>query len=202
MRTRKIKQGDPGAKGSKSTLCAKTTSNTATFRGTDQTLEKGIADYFSKFNLPDRVVVTPDLGASKAFFWFLFQLSSIDISQLAQLELTDDANGGQAVAGSVLQFTKDDGSHYYHLRGRVVGPFPCIQSHEYSFSLRNADEAIIWILAHELCHFLKRTAQLEGENDEASACEFADEWLEAFRDWSLIDGPFTTFQTPGLVTRS
>lgn len=47
--------------------------------------------------------------------------------------------------------------------------------------VQNLDEAIVWIVAHESFHWLRRTGQIPGRNIEAQADEFADRKLEAFR---------------------
>jgi hypothetical protein len=46
-----------------------------------------------------------------------------------------------------------------------------------STRLKNLDEAIVWVLAHEAFHFLRRTRQIPGRNTEIAADQFADETL-------------------------
>jgi hypothetical protein len=46
---------------------------------------------------------------------------------------------------------------------------------------RTIDEGIVWIMAHEMFHFLRRTRQITGRNTEIEADGFADEQLEALR---------------------
>jgi hypothetical protein len=43
------------------------------------------------------------------------------------------------------------------------------------------EEGIIWIVAHEAFHFLRRTQQLPGRNTEIEADKFADEQLKSLR---------------------
>ncbi len=43
------------------------------------------------------------------------------------------------------------------------------------------DEGIIWIVAHESFHFLRRTRQIAGRNTEIEADRLADQMLDAFR---------------------
>ena len=43
------------------------------------------------------------------------------------------------------------------------------------------DEGIIWIMAHEAFHFLRRTGQVAGRNTEIEADRFADEQLSSLR---------------------
>ncbi len=43
------------------------------------------------------------------------------------------------------------------------------------------DEGIVWIVAHEAFHFLRRTGQVEGRNTEIEADRFADEQLHSLR---------------------
>lgn len=47
--------------------------------------------------------------------------------------------------------------------------------------VENIDEAVVWIVAHEVFHFLRRSRQLPGRNIEAEADRFADAQLHAFR---------------------
>jgi hypothetical protein len=47
--------------------------------------------------------------------------------------------------------------------------------------VRDLDEAIVWILAHEAFHFLRRTRQIPGRNTEIEADRFADEQLQFYR---------------------
>lgn len=47
--------------------------------------------------------------------------------------------------------------------------------------LADAAEAVVWICAHELYHFLRATRQVPGRNDEIHADRFADAALEEFR---------------------
>ncbi len=46
--------------------------------------------------------------------------------------------------------------------------------------LFDEDEAVVWIVAHEAFHFLRRTRQVPGRNTEIDADRFADEALEHF----------------------
>jgi hypothetical protein len=48
--------------------------------------------------------------------------------------------------------------------------------------LDTLDEAIVWIVAHESYHFLRRTRQIPGRNAEIDADRFSDEALEHFRE--------------------
>lgn len=47
--------------------------------------------------------------------------------------------------------------------------------------LETVDEAIVWIVAHEAYHFLRKTRQVPGRNAEIEADSFSDESLEYFR---------------------
>lgn len=47
--------------------------------------------------------------------------------------------------------------------------------------VENLGEGIIWIVAHEMFHFLRRTRQVTGRNTEIDADRFADEQLERER---------------------
>ena len=63
---------------------------------------------------------------------------------------------------------------YYRISCQVPGPFP----HQIEVTL---DEGIIWIVAHEAFHFLRRTGQVPGRNTEIEADRFADEQLSRLR---------------------
>jgi hypothetical protein len=43
------------------------------------------------------------------------------------------------------------------------------------------EEGIVWIVAHEAFHFLRRTKQVGGRNTEIEADSFADEQLKRLR---------------------
>ncbi len=47
------------------------------------------------------------------------------------------------------------------------------------------DEGIVWILAHDAFHFLRKTRQVPGRNNEIEADRFADAKLEGFRESSV-----------------
>lgn len=55
--------------------------------------------------------------------------------------------------------------------------------------LRSLDEAIVWIVAHEAFHYLRRTRQIPGRNDEIRADAFADAELDASRQHHLQPTP-------------
>jgi hypothetical protein len=48
-------------------------------------------------------------------------------------------------------------------------------------TVRTLDEAIVWIVAHEAFHWLRRTKQIPGRNNEIEADAFADRMLAEFR---------------------
>lgn len=43
--------------------------------------------------------------------------------------------------------------------------------------LHDVDEAVVWIVAHELYHYLRRTRQVDGRNTEIEADAFSDGML-------------------------
>lgn len=47
--------------------------------------------------------------------------------------------------------------------------------------LRDAQEAVVWIGAHEAFHWLRDSAQVPGRNTEIAADAFADAWLAEYR---------------------
>ena len=46
--------------------------------------------------------------------------------------------------------------------------------------VRDRDELMVWIAAHELYHFLRHTKQIGGIQRETRANRFAFEWLRAY----------------------
>ena len=49
--------------------------------------------------------------------------------------------------------------------------------------VQTLDEGVVWIFAHEAFHWLTKTRQLKGRNNEIEADAFADNCLETFRHW-------------------
>ncbi|MGD0174380.1 MAG: hypothetical protein ABSC61_08110 [Anaerolineales bacterium] len=47
--------------------------------------------------------------------------------------------------------------------------------------VQDLDEAIVWVLAHEAFHFLRRSRQIPGRNTEIEADRFADDRLLFYR---------------------
>lgn len=47
--------------------------------------------------------------------------------------------------------------------------------------VKNFEEAIVWIVAHEAFHWLRKTGQIAGRNTEIEADGFADDRLDEFR---------------------
>jgi hypothetical protein len=47
--------------------------------------------------------------------------------------------------------------------------------------LADEDEGLVYIIAHEAFHYLRRTRQIEGNNVEIDADRFAEDMLESFR---------------------
>ncbi len=54
-----------------------------------------------------------------------------------------------------------------------------------STQVNNLDESIVWICAHEIYHYLRKTKQVPGRNVEIMADAFADNLLEEFRNTQL-----------------
>jgi len=52
--------------------------------------------------------------------------------------------------------------------------------------LANADEVLVFLVAHEAFHYLRKTRQVEGRHGEIEADAFALEMLEHYRDGSSI----------------
>ncbi|MDQ3360099.1 MAG: hypothetical protein M3534_00290 [Actinomycetota bacterium] len=50
--------------------------------------------------------------------------------------------------------------------------------------LRDTDEAALWIVAHEMYHYLRRTRQVDGTNNEIEADAFSDETLRRYRRYT------------------
>jgi hypothetical protein len=52
--------------------------------------------------------------------------------------------------------------------------------------LGSEDEALLFLVAHEAFHYLRRTRQVEGQHGEIEADAFALKMLEQYRDGSNI----------------
>jgi hypothetical protein len=50
--------------------------------------------------------------------------------------------------------------------------------------LRSEDEVLVFLMAHEAFHYLRRTRQVEGRHGEIEADAFALKKLEQYREWS------------------
>ncbi|MGI8540562.1 MAG: hypothetical protein ACR2N0_12445 [Rubrobacteraceae bacterium] len=48
-------------------------------------------------------------------------------------------------------------------------------------SLKDAGEAVVWIVSHEMYHYLRSTRQVEGTNNEIEADAFSDALLRSYR---------------------
>jgi hypothetical protein len=58
--------------------------------------------------------------------------------------------------------------------------------------LRNEDEVLVFLVAHEAFHYLRKTRQVEGRHGEIVADAFALKMLEEYRDESNIAIPTDT----------
>jgi len=47
----------------------------------------------------------------------------------------------------------------------------------------DVEEAMIFVIGHEVFHYLRRTKQIPGRNTEPQANQFGLKWLEEFRKW-------------------
>lgn len=109
------------------------------------------------------------------------------------------------VAGTCYKGTWNDNDQMFCLiHGSIPGPFPCTLGHRLDglppVRLENDCEALVWLVSHEFCHFLKRSGQLQGPNDERSANLFADEQLAKFRVVSEMQGLKAYTDGEGLST--
>lgn len=50
--------------------------------------------------------------------------------------------------------------------------------------LGSEDEVLVFLVAHEAFHYLRRTRQVDGRHGEIQADAFALETLEQYREWS------------------
>jgi hypothetical protein len=49
--------------------------------------------------------------------------------------------------------------------------------------VENRDEGLVYIIAHEAFHYLRRTKQVEGKNVEIDADAYAEELIEGFSEY-------------------
>lgn len=92
-------------------------------------------------------------------------------------------------------YRNDDGSwpalppdERIHVTGSVItGPPPAKAWMRITgiTDLEDLSEAVVWVAAHELFHYLRATRQIPGRNTEIEADRFADEHL------ALFTGKFT-----------
>jgi hypothetical protein len=61
--------------------------------------------------------------------------------------------------------------------------------------LRSEDEVLVFLVAHEAFHYLRKTRQVEGRHGEIEADAFALKILEQYRDGSNIAIPPDTTDT-------
>jgi hypothetical protein len=57
--------------------------------------------------------------------------------------------------------------------------------------LETEDEALVYIIAHETFHYLRRTRQIEGKNTEIGADRFSEDMLEKFRAMTFEASPLS-----------
>jgi hypothetical protein len=62
--------------------------------------------------------------------------------------------------------------------------------------LRSEDEVLVFLVAHEAFHYLRKTRQVEGRHGEIEADAFALEMLEHYSDVTNIDGQSTDTRSP------
>lgn len=139
------------------------------------------------------VIGDPDLIASEPFWWLMKQMhDQFDMSAVDCIMLDKESISGQALSGSchTLRFQQLVRSVYV-VNAHVAGPFPYHASAflevkprhhtRLRFTLNDEAEATVWILAHELGHYLKNTKQVPGENSELEVTRYSNGWLEKWR---------------------
>jgi hypothetical protein len=57
--------------------------------------------------------------------------------------------------------------------------------------LEDEDEALVYIIAHEAFHYLRRTRQIEGKNVEIDADRYAEDMLERFKTATIGAPPLS-----------
>jgi hypothetical protein len=62
--------------------------------------------------------------------------------------------------------------------------------------LRSEDEVLVFLVAHEASHYLRKTRQVRGRHGEIEADAFALKMLEHYRDWSNTAIPPHTTEPP------
>jgi hypothetical protein len=62
--------------------------------------------------------------------------------------------------------------------------------------LRSEDEVLVFLVAHEAFHYLRKTRQVEGRHGEIAADAYALKMLEHYRDVMSIDQQRTDTYSP------
>jgi hypothetical protein len=123
-----------------------------------------------------RWIFHPAIGAEQERLrdWAGEYLSPYDLSSLDQVRIdVGDAKPGadtwQGVHG-YCDYPQGRGKRRrgFRIYGEVAGPYP-FTLHAGGTRIRNLNEAVAWILGHELFHFLCESGQVRGRNSEPEA---------------------------------
>lgn len=108
-----------------------------------------------------------------------------DKTLLREVRIKDGAHGGEAVIGHCYRPTR--ANPWYRIRATVTQTWPatvpCLETARQAVPLRliSLDEAVVFIITHELYHFLVHTKQITGVETEWQADTWARSHVEAFR---------------------
>lgn len=137
--------------------------------------------------LPKTVIGDNDLLGTHAFWWTLYNLQKYDLSKIVELDLHSEHHQSQPVYGACYVYADDAGDAIYRVRCGVPGPFPYVTRQATLDSpiitLLDQEEAIVWVMAHEIGHYLARTEQVDFQNIEALVHKFSNDWLKDWREY-------------------
>lgn len=73
---------------------------------------------------------------------------------------------------------------------KIQRRFPARYGRKYrpTAQYRTTEECIVWIVGHEMFHYLAKHGQVPGDyRDEVAACTMGEAWVEEFRLWKEVN---------------
>jgi hypothetical protein len=141
-----------------------------------------------QWKIPERVFHAAPAGVE----YVCALVDRYDHTRLRHIRLTEGRGGAAAVHGSCHYPDRTTARHGFRIIACVAGPFPatvplrhagpaCGVRESVPFKLLTLDEGVVFIVTHELFHFLRRTRQIPGVDVEWQADAWARRHVEQFR---------------------
>lgn len=135
--------------------------------------------------------------AGTGFDWISVYVQDYALSKIVRFVVRSGKNALKARPG-VWGYCRGSLELGFVISCSVKGPFPATirqrKSAAYpkrvSFSkkkLADAQEAVVWIVAHEFYHYLYWTEQVAGSGSEIAADAFANDRLDEYREWLVAE---------------